>query len=159
MENHPIPPVFDAGSKILILGSFPSVVSRDEAFFYAHPRNRFWRVLSTVLKTELPGTTEEKRKMLLDNGIALWDVISSCDIIGSADSTIKNVRPTDLSVILKIAEIKAIFVNGSTALKYYNKFQFIKTNREAVLLPSTSPANATYSIDDLVRAWAIIRSV
>ncbi len=159
MQNHPIKPVFNAESEILILGSFPSVASRNEFFFYGHPRNRFWRVICAVLESDLPGTTDEKCSLLLNNGIALWDVIASCDITGSADSSIRNVVPTDLSVILATADIKAIFVNGTTALRYYNKFQYEKTKREAVLLPSTSPANAKYSFDSLVSAWSVIRSV
>lgn len=159
MESHPIKPIFNDKSKILILGSFPSVASRNELFFYGHPRNRFWRVISAVFESDMPGTVDEKRSLLLNSGVALWDVIASCDITGSADSSIRNVAPTDLSVILTTADIKAIFVNGATALRYYNKFQYQKTKREAVLLPSTSPANARYSFDLLVSAWSVIRSV
>ncbi|MBQ2662834.1 MAG: DNA-deoxyinosine glycosylase, partial [Clostridia bacterium] len=122
MITHPIPPLYDGNSKILILGSFPSVKSREAQFFYGHRQNRFWRVVSAVCNEECPQTTEEKRAFLLRNNIAAWDVIGSCDIVGSADSTIKNVTPNDLSVILNNAPIKQIFVNGATAYKYFTKY-------------------------------------
>ena len=117
MVLHSIDPVFDGGSKILILGSFPSVASREVGFFYGHPQNRFWRVLSALLGAEMPRTVEDKKALLISHGIALWDVIASCEIVGSADSTIKDAVPNELSVILSSADIRAIFVNGKTALK------------------------------------------
>jgi len=153
MIIHPIPPVFDGNSKILILGSFPSVKSREENFFYGHPQNRFWRMLARIFDASVPQTVEEKKRLLLSNNIALWDVIASCDIEGSADSSIKNATPNDLSVILEIADITKIFVNGKTAEKYYNRYIKPKIKREAVCLPSTSPANAAWSFDRLVRVW------
>ncbi len=153
MINHPIRPVFDENSKILILGSFPSVKSREEMFFYGHPQNRFWKVLAGVFGRELPLTVEEKRNFLLSSGVALWDVIASCDITGSSDSSIKNVLPNDLSEILNAADIDRIFVNGRTAEKYYNQYIKEKTGREATALPSTSPANAAWSVDRLISAW------
>ena len=122
MIKHPIKPLYDKNSKVLILGSFPSVKSREQMFFYGHPQNRFWKAVSAVFDNEPPQTIEQKRELLLSNGIALWDVIASCDIVGSSDSSIKNVVPNDLSVILKSADIKKIFVNGKTAEKYYNKY-------------------------------------
>lgn len=158
MPIHPISPVFDENSEILILGSFPSVKSRESEFFYSHPRNRFWQVIATVLEKELPRTVEEKRKLLLDSGIAVWDVIASCDIEGSADSTIKNVIPNDLTIILNNSRINRIFVNGKTAKKYYNKYIKDIIGKEAKCLPSTSPANAAYSINKLVEEWNLIKN-
>lgn len=155
-ETHPIAPIYDNNSKILILGSFPSQKSREQMFFYGHPQNRFWRVLSAVLGDETPSTVDEKRRFLLAHGIAVWDVIASCDIVGSSDSSIKNVVPNNLDRILLCADIKAIFVIGITAEKYYNKYIRDKIGREAICLPSTSPANAAYSIERLTQAWSIV---
>ncbi len=157
MIKHPIPPLFDNRSQILILGSFPSVKSRETQFFYGHPQNRFWRVCASVFGEDVPETIPEKRDFLLGNNIALWDVIGSCDITGSADSSIKNVIPNDLGVILEVAPIEQIFVNGRTAEKYYNKYTRPAVGRDAVCLPSTSPANAAWSFYKLVRSWQIIR--
>ncbi|MEE1076028.1 MAG: DNA-deoxyinosine glycosylase [Acutalibacteraceae bacterium] len=157
MINHPIEPIYDKNSKILILGSFPSVKSREHMFFYAHPQNRFWRVLSAIFDTPIPNTIEDKRNFLLSSKIALWDVISSCEITGSSDSSIKNVIPNDLTCILSYADIKRIFVNGKTAEKYYNKYIRSTINREAICLPSTSPANAIYSLDKLIEQWQVIK--
>ena len=156
MTVHPIPPVYDEKSKILILGSFPSVASREVCFFYGHPQNRFWRVLSVILGVDAPRGIDEKKSLLISHGIALWDVIASCEIIGSADNTIKDVVPNDLGIILKTADISAIFVNGKTAFKYYNKYLRDSLGREAICLPSTSPANATVSLPALVDAWSVI---
>jgi len=156
LTNHPISPVYDGNSRVLILGSFPSVKSREAMFFYGHPQNRFWRVLARVCGTEVPLTVEEKKRLLLDNHIALWDVIASCEIVGSADSSIKNAVPNDLSIILDAAPIEKIFVNGKTAEKYYNKYIRDKICREAVCLPSTSPANATWGMERLTEAWQVI---
>lgn len=153
---HPIAPVFDEKSRILILGSFPSVKSREQGFFYGHPQNRFWRVTAAVFHAETPQTVAEKRAFLLENGIALWDVIAQCEIIGSSDSSIRNAIPNDLSVILGAAPVEAIFVNGGTAAKYYEKYQLPRTHRNAVRLPSTSPANAAWSMERLTAAWQII---
>ncbi len=153
---HPIAPVFDANSRILILGSFPSVRSREQGFFYGHPQNRFWRVTAAVFHAQTPLTVAEKRAFLLQNGIALWDVIAQCEIVGSSDSSIRNAIPNDLSVILDAALIGAIFVNGGTAAKYYDRYQLPRTHRNAVRLPSTSPANAAWSMERLTAAWQII---
>ncbi len=154
MILHPIEPVFNDDSKILILGSFPSVKSRETAFFYGHPQNRFWRVLSIILCKTTPNSIDEKRRMLLESHIALWDVIASCEIEGSADSTIKNARANDLCRILSRADIKKIFVNGKTAKKYYDLYIKPTIGREAICLPSTSPANATYSLARLTEEWS-----
>lgn len=151
--KHEFEPIFDKKSKILILGTLPSVKSREENFYYGHPRNRFWKVISSLVNEEEPKNIQEKREILLKNNIAIWDVISSCDIIGSSDSSIKNVVPSDLSVILNSCDIKAIFANGKTAEKLYNKYIKTKTNMQIIALPSTSPANATYSIEKLTKCW------
>ena len=157
MVLHSIPPIYGDGSKILILGSFPSVASREAAFFYGHPKNRFWRVLSELLGSHLPESVDEKKELLISHGIALWDVIKSCEIVGSADSTIKCAVANDLSLILSSADIRAIFVNGKTALKYYNKYLKEKYGREAISLPSTSPANAAFSLEKLLEEWSVIK--
>lgn len=157
MVMHPIAPIYDKHSTILILGSFPSVKSREEGFFYGHKQNRFWKVVSRVFEEEEPKTIEEKKALLLRKHIAVWDVIAGCDIEGSSDSTIKNVRPNDLSTILDNAQIKAIYVNGKTAEKYYKKYIEKSINRKAVCLPSTSPANAAWSIEKLLDTWRCIK--
>ncbi len=157
MTVHPISPVYDSGSKILILGSFPSVKSRDEMFFYGHPQNRFWRVISAVFAQDTPTDVQSKRELLLSCGIAVWDVIASCDIDGSSDSSIRNVVPNDLSLILSTADIKQIYVNGKTAERYYNKYLRDKYGRGAICLPSTSPANAAWSLEKLINEWKIIK--
>lgn len=153
---HPIEPVFDEHSETLILGSFPSVRSRETHFFYGHPQNRFWKVLAKIFERPIPQTEAEKRRLLLDSKIALWDVIASCEIDGSADSTIRNVHPNDLSRILDTADIKRIFVNGKTAEKYYNRYMRDQVGREAICLPSTSPANAAWSLERLIDAWRAV---
>ena len=157
MVSHPISPVFDRHSKVLILGSFPSVKSREAQFFYGHPQNRFWKVTSTVFAAPEPHTIEEKKEFLLSHGIAVWDVIASCDITGSSDSSIKNVVPNDLTMILNHADIRTIFVNGKTAEKFYNKYIRDAIGRDAVCLPSTSPANAAWTVERLTEAWKQIR--
>ena len=157
MTVHPIPPFYDTDSEILILGSFPSVKSREQMFFYGHPQNRFWKVISAVMGTDTPVTIDEKSNFIHANHIALWDVIASCDITGSSDGSIKNVVANDLTEILENADVKQIFVNGKTAEKYYNKYIRDTVGREAVYLPSTSPANAGWSVDGLVEDWGIIK--
>lgn len=153
MIVHPIEPVYDADSEILILGSFPSVKSREYGFFYGHPQNRFWKVLAQIFGEEIPVSIEEKKSLLLRNHVAVWDVIASCDITGSADSTIKNVVANDISGILGVSRIKKIFVNGKKAEQLYNKYIYPQIEIEAEVLPSTSPANAAWKIDDLIEEW------
>ena len=155
---HPIPAVYDKDSKILILGSFPSVKSRETGFFYGHPRNRFWAVVSSVYGEDVPQTIEEKRSFLLRNHIAVWDVIMSCEIKGSSDASIRNVKANDLESILSLDDIKEIYVNGKTALKYYNKYTKPLIGREAVCLPSTSPANAAWNMERLLTEWEKIKN-
>ncbi len=157
MPQHPFPPLYDKNSKILILGSFPSVKSREQMFFYGHPQNRFWKVVSAVTGDDLPVSIEDKKAFLLKNHIALWDVIASCDITGSSDSSIKNVVANDLTQILKNADIKQIYVNGKTAEKYYKKYIRDTVGIDAECLPSTSPANAACSMEMLIDKWKIIK--
>ena len=157
--EHTIEPVFDNNSRLLILGSFPSVRSREAGFYYAHPRNRFWHLLAELYDAPLPSTTEEKKSFLLRNGLALWDVIRSCEIKGSSDSSITEVVPNDLSVILKSCRITNIITNGNTAFKLYMRYQLEKTGIVPLKLPSTSPANASWSFDRLLGEWGNIKTL
>ena len=159
MLTHPFPPLYNKNSRILILGSFPSVKSREQMFFYGHPQNRFWKVISSVFECNVPQTIEEKKQLLFEHGIALWDVIASCEITGSSDSSIRNVKVNDLSKILKEADIRQIFVNGKTAEKYFKKYTKAQIKRDAVCLPSTSPANAAWSVERLVEEWKVLKSI
>ncbi len=156
-QIHNIKPLFNSSSAILILGSFPSVKSREGRFFYHHPQNRFWRVLSAVMQKDTPETVGQKREFLLNSRIALWDVVCSCDIVNSSDSSIKNVLPNDLDIILSKADIKGIFTNGGKAHTLYQRYCLPAVKRKDVPLPSTSPANAAYSLDALIEKWKIIR--
>ena len=157
MLVHTIAPVYDEHSEILILGSFPSVKSREQQFFYGHKQNRFWRVMAQVLGCETPESIAEKRAMLLAHHVAVWDVIASCEITGSSDASIRDVTPNDLSKILNVADIRAIYTNGGKAYQLYQRYLLEKTGRQAYLLPSTSPANAGYSLERLIEAWRVIR--
>lgn len=159
MLTHPFPPLYNKDSRILILGSFPSVKSREQMFFYGHPQNRFWKVISSVFECDVPQTIEEKKQLLLKHGIALWDVIASCEITGSSDSSIKNVKVNDLSKILEETDIRQIFVNGRTAEKYFKKYTKAQIKRDAICLPSTSPANAAWSVNRLVEEWKVLKSI
>ena len=156
MISHPFPPVFDKDSEILILGSFPSVKSREQQFFYGHPQNRFWKVIAAITGYPVPKTIPQKRALLLANHIALWDVIASCKISGSADASITNVIPNDLSVILGKASIRNIFCNGNKSFELFQKHIVPVTGCTAIRLPSTSPANASWTLEKLIRAWKII---
>ena len=153
---HSFEPVYDKASEILILGTLPSVKSRENNFYYGHKQNRFWKVLATLLKEPVPHTIEEKKAMLLARRIALWDVIQSCDIKGSSDSSIKNVQPTDIGMILEKTNITRIYANGNKAGQLYKRYQFPVTGIEAMVLPSTSPANAAWSLERLCKAWHVI---
>ena len=153
------PPVYGPDSRTLIVGTWPSPKSREQGFFYGHPQNRFWKVLSGLLNVPLPETVEEKKKMLLTHHIAIWDVIASCEISGSSDSSIRNVIPNDLNMILKRASIREIFTNGGTAYQLYQKYCRENTQKEAIRLPSTSPANAAYSMERLTKEWSVIRNL
>lgn len=151
--TQPFAPVYDAKSKILILGSFPSVKSRQLGFYYGHPKNRFWSVLSEIVGEELPVTIEEKKAMLLRHHVALYDVIESCDIIGSNDSSVRNAVPADLAAIVKGSDIRAVFTNGRLSGKLYRKYHADHIHLPMTELPSTSPANAAFSKERLVEIW------
>ena len=152
-QTHPFPPLYDARARVLILGSFPSVKSREQQFFYGHPQNRFWRVLSAIFGEEPPQSVAEKRALVLRNRLALWDTIAFCEIAGSSDASITSVVPNDLRPILGGADIRAIFCNGGTSYRWYNALLRGALGREAALLPSTSPANARWTQEKLVEAW------
>ena len=154
--DHGFGPLYSDHSRILILGSFPSVKSREASFYYGHPQNRFWKLLAALMDAPVPATIEEKKVFLLMHHIAVWDVIASCDIIGSSDSSISNVVPTDLSEVLMNAPIRQIYANGATAAKLYHKYQEKLTGREIITLPSTSPANAAFTMDRLIEKWKCI---
>jgi len=155
---HPIPPFFDAESEILILGSFPSIKTRESGFFYGHPQNRFWKLMTEIFEEEkIPVSTEEKKALLARNHIALWDSIHSCDIVGSSDSSIKNAVPNDFCVILDTAKIRQIFTNGKKSHEIYRRYCFPQTGMEDICLPSTSPANAAWTMEKLIKEWNRIR--
>ena len=155
--HHTIAPVYDAESRILILGSFPSVKSREAAFFYGHPQNRFWQVLAALTGAPVPQTIPEKQALLLGHGIALWDTIASCEITGSSDSSIRNVTPNDLTPILQTAKIHKIYCNGTASWQLYQKYLLPRTKLPAEKLPSSSPANAPWTLPRLVDAWHVSR--
>lgn len=153
---HSIEPVFDAESRVLILGTMPSPKSREVQFYYGHPQNRFWRVLAAVLGEEVPQSVPEKKAMLLRHRIALWDVLAECEITGASDSSIRNPVANDLSVILDHAPVQAVFTTGATAWKLYTRLQKPHTGIEAVRLPSTSPANCAVKMEALTDAYKAI---
>lgn len=164
MENkmqhvrHEFEPVFDKSSEILILGTFPSVKSRENHFYYGHPQNRFWKVISAVTGDGVPETIEEKKELLRSNKIAIWDVIASCDIHGSSDSSIRNVIPSPIEDIVKLSCICSIYGNGDKACRLYEKYCLEQTGMAIHRLPSTSPANAAYSLERLIAEWSCIRN-
>ena len=153
---HPFEALYNENSKVLILGSFPSVKSREVSFFYGHPRNRFWKVIPALFGEEEPVTIEKKKELILRRNLALWDSIHSCEITGSSDSSVKDVVPNDLSVIINNSKVTQIFCNGALSHKMYMKYIYPQTKIEAVKLPSTSPANAAFSMDRLYEQWKII---
>ena len=155
--HHPFGPLYGPDSRILILGSFPSVKSREQQFFYGHPQNRFWKVVAAVFGQEVPATIPEKKELILDNGLALWDSIASCVISGSSDAAIREVVPNDLRVVLSHAPIRRIFCNGKKSYEMYEKYILPATGMPAICLPSTSPANAQWSLERLTDAWAVLR--
>lgn len=153
---HPFGPLYDENSRVLILGSFPSVKSREMNFFYGHPQNRFWKVIAELYHRKPPADIAEKKELILKNGLALWDSIASCEISGSSDASIRNVRANDLNIILDNSPIQKIYCNGKTSWQQYEKLIRPQTGREAVCLPSTSPANAQWTLPKLVEAWSVI---
>ena len=156
MKRHPFDPIYDENSRILILGTFPSVKSREVQFYYGHPRNRFWKTLATLLQADFPQTVEEKIRFLKTHHIALWDTCAACDIDGSADATIRRTVPNDIRPILQTADIRAIFCGGKTAGRLYETHLFPLTGIPAIVLPSTSPANAACTDAMLIDAWSAI---
>ena len=154
--EHTFEPVFDKNSKILILGTFPSVKSREHQFYYGHPQNRFWKVIAQITGEDLPVTIDEKKALLLRKQIAIWDVIRSCKIIGSSDSSIQDVVANDFSEILTNAKIEKVYANGGKAYELYQKYALKKTGIEIIRLPSTSPANAGWSLEKLCEKWSQI---
>lgn len=150
---HPFDPVFDENSRILILGSLPSVASREQNFYYGHPRNRFWKILAAMFDETIPDSIEEKKQFLLRHRIALWDVIESCLISGSSDASIKEAVPNNLQEILNKASIAAVFCNGQTAAQLYHRYQEKQTGLKGEVLPSSSPANAACSLEKLTEIW------
>ena len=152
--EHNIEPIFDANSEVLILGTMPSSRSREEGFYYAHPQNRFWRVIAEVFTQEKPITGEEKKAFLLNNHIALWDVLKTCNIKGADDSSIRNPKVNEINMILSYTNVKTIFTTGTKATTLYKKYCYTDTKIEATYLPSTSAANcAKYTYDDLLTAY------
>ena len=153
--SHGFKPVFDERSRVLVRGSFPSVLSRVNRFYYGNPRNRFWCVMAEVLGEPVPdvGDIPGKRAMLLRHGIALWDVIESCDVRGSSDASIRNVVPADVARITRAAPIRSVLCNGGTAGRLYRRWLLPVTGIEAEVLPSTSPANAAWGLERLTERW------
>ena len=151
-QIHTINPIFNSESKVLILGSFPSVKSRKENFYYAHPQNRFWKIMECLFNEKI----SDKKQFLLDKKIALWDTIKECTIEGSSDSSIKDVIPNDINYILRYANIKCIFTIGNKSYELYNKYIYSTTNIKALKLSSPSPANAKMSLEKLVNEYKII---
>jgi len=153
MIEHPFEPIYSENSSILILGSFPSVKSRDENFYYAHPQNRFWKLIAKIYDEKVPNTIEEKKNIILNNKLAIWDVIKSCDIVGSADNTIQNVEVNDVDKLVRESNIKSIIFNGKKAYNEYIKYNKMIKSVKYIELPSTSPANAQYSFEKLYDIW------
>ena len=153
VQVHPFPPICEPGARFLVLGTFPSVKSRETGFYYGHAQNRFWRVLAAVYEQDVPVTIGEKRALLEACGIALWDVLASCRIAGSADASIREAVPNDIAALLKSTGIARVFTNGTAAHALYQKHVYPKTGITDVLLPSTSPANAAYSLERLTDLW------
>lgn len=153
---HTIPPLYDSHSRVLLLGSIPSPKSREAGFYYAHPQNRFWRVLAAVLGEEIPQTVEEKRAMCLTHHVALWDTIARCDIAGASDLSIRNAEPNDIGKLVRESEITRIFATGGKSAELYRKLIEPKLHIPIMQLPSTSPANAAWSLERLIEAYRVI---
>lgn len=153
---HEFAPVWNRDSRVLVLGTFPSVKSREQGFYYGHPRNRFWKVTAALLKCRVPETVEEKKKMLLEGHIAVWDVIESCEIEGSSDSSIRNVKANDIGGLLEKSAVEAVFANGDKAYQLYCRYCREQAGMDIMKLPSTSPANAAWQLEDLTRAWRVM---
>lgn len=155
--DHPFGPLYSEHSRILILGSFPSIKSREQSFFYAHPQNRFWKVIASIFDESVPVTIKEKKALIISHDLALWDSIASCEINGSSDASIRNAKANDISIILSNCSIEQIYCNGRKSHDLFRKYIEPVIKREAVCLPSTSPANAQWSLERLTEAWSVIR--
>ncbi len=154
---HNIPPVYDEDSRVLILGSFPSPMSREARFFYGHPQNRFWKVMARLYDRPDFTGIEEKKRFITEKHIAMWDSIYECDIRGASDASIKNAVPTDLEKIIRCGNIVQIFTNGKVSGRVFDKYQAKKLGRTSITLPSTSPANAAWSLERLLEEWKIVK--
>ena len=154
--THNFPPLFAPDSRALILGSIPSPKSREQAFFYGHPQNRFWPVLAAVFGEPAPQTIEDKRSLALRHRIAMWDTLAACDIRGASDTSIRNPVANDLPWLIAQTQVRAVFCTGATSYKYYKKLCQPQTGIEAVCLPSTSPANVAWSKERLIQAYSVI---
>lgn len=151
--EHTLDPIYDEHSRVLVLGTMPSPKSREIGFYYGHPQNRFWRVLAALFDEPVPATNAERTALLLRHRIALWDVLASCDIAGASDASIANAVPNDLTRITEAAPIQQVFCTGATAARLYKKLCESATGLPATKLPSTSPANAAWSLDRLIEAY------
>jgi len=158
MVLHNIEPVWDSRCRVLVLGSFPSVKSREQRFFYGHPQNRFWPLMGALFSEPVPQTIGEKKALLLKHGVALWDVIASCEIEGSSDASIRGVQPNDIASLVRLFPLRAIFTNGSASSRLYRLHVMPGLGIKDTRLPSTSAANARMRLPDLVRAWDAVRS-
>lgn len=156
---HPLDPVFDKDSRVLVLGTMPSPKSRETGFYYNHPQNRFWKVMAALFDEPIPETNEEKRGLALRHGIALWDVLAQCTIEGASDGSIADCVPNNIGSLLAKAPIKAIFCTGAKAAELYAKYCEPQTEIPATRLPSTSPANAAVSLEQLIEAYQPIRKI
>ncbi len=154
--EHTFNPVWNENSKVLVLGTFPSIKSREYGFYYGHPQNRFWKVAAAITGQNLPVTIKDKKELLLGSGIAVWDVIAKCSIKGSSDSSIKDVTVNNIKSLLSGSNIHRIYANGAKAYELYMKYSYEKTGKEIMRLPSTSPANAVYTLEKLIKAWSVL---
>lgn len=156
--SHPLEPVYDESSTILVLGTMPSPASRAAGFYYSHPQNRFWQVLSAVFNEELPYTPEQKRRFVLSHGIALWDVLASCEIDGAEDASIRKPVANDFAELLAKTRIKTIYTTGEKAANLYRKLCRSSTGIDAIPLPSTSPAaRGRYPLNTLIEIYSVLR--
>lgn len=154
--EHTLQPVFDHHSSVLVLGTMPSPKSRETGFYYNHPQNRFWKVLGLLFGEPTPASNGEKRNLALRHGIALWDVLASCTIQGASDSSIADCQPNDICWLLEQAPIQAIFCTGAKATQLYERYCLPETGIAATRLPSTSPANAAFSLERLEEAYRLL---
>ncbi|MGN0158454.1 MAG: DNA-deoxyinosine glycosylase [Brotaphodocola sp.] len=154
---HEFPPLYDKQSSVLILGTIPSPKSREQGFYYGHPRNRFWKMLACVFEETEPKTIEEKKQLVLRHHVALWDVLASCSIEGASDSSIRNVVPNDMNVIFSQAAIKAVFTTGTKATVLYRKYCEPMCHIPCIGLPSTSPANCRMTDENLLKEYLVIK--